>query len=78
MIIFQAQLNCFPSSLQEGVEVFRLRVATSQARDRGDMIALFVPFDDNGEFAGMLHRAILAREGKALTTRPRSAFAEPR
>jgi hypothetical protein len=58
--IFQAQLNHFASALHERVEVFCLGVATSQTGDCGDVIALFVAFDDDGEFAGMLHRAILA------------------
>jgi hypothetical protein len=34
-------------------------VATSQARDCGDVVAFFVPFNDNCEFARMLHRPIL-------------------
>ena len=61
VIIFQAQLNCFARTLHEGVEVFRLRVAASQAGDCGDVVALFVPFNDNSELARMLHRPILPR-----------------
>jgi hypothetical protein len=60
LTIFQAQINHFASALHERVEVFCLGVATSQTGDCGDVIALFVAFDDDGEFAGMLHRAILA------------------
>jgi hypothetical protein len=56
----QAQLNGFACALHEGVEVFRLRVATTQAGDCGDVVALFVPFNEDREFAGTLHRPILA------------------
>jgi hypothetical protein len=59
VIIFQAKLNRFASTLHEGVEVFRLGVATSQAWDCGDIVAFFVPFNDNCEFTRMLHRPIL-------------------
>jgi hypothetical protein len=75
VIIFQAQLNRFASALHEGVKGFCLGLATSQARDCSNIVILFVPFNDNGEFAGMLHRAMLPREGKALAMRSRSAFA---
>jgi hypothetical protein len=35
-------------------------VATPQAGDCGDVVALLVPFNKDREFAGTLHRPILA------------------
>jgi hypothetical protein len=58
--ILQAQLNGFARALNEGVEIFRLRVATPQTGDCGDVVARFVPFNEDREFAGTLHMPILA------------------
>jgi hypothetical protein len=60
VIIFQAQLNHFARALHESVEVFRLGVATSEAGNCGDVTAVFVPFNDDREFARTLHKPILA------------------
>jgi hypothetical protein len=60
VIIFQAQLNHFACALHESVEVFRLGVATSEAGNCGDVTAVFVPFNDDREFARTLHKPILA------------------
>jgi len=60
VIIFQARLNHFARALHESVEVFRLRVATSQAGNCRDKIALFVALNDDREFARTLHKPILA------------------
>jgi hypothetical protein len=61
VFFFQAQLDYFAGALHEGVQVLRLGVAASQARDCRDVIALFVAFDDDRKLAGTLHRPILAR-----------------
>jgi hypothetical protein len=66
IFFFQAQLDCFPGALHESVEVLCLRVATSQARDCRDVVARFVAFDDDREFARILHKAILARRRKSF------------
>jgi hypothetical protein len=60
VIIFRAQLNHFASALHESVEVFRLGVATSQAGNRGNVTAVFVPLNNDREFASTLHKPILA------------------
>ena len=58
--IGEAQLNHFARALHESVEVFRLGVATSQAGNCGDVTAVFISFNDDREFAGTLHKPILA------------------
>jgi hypothetical protein len=60
VIIFQAQLNHFARALHESVEVFRLGVATSQAGNCGNVTAVFVPLNNDREFASTLHKPILA------------------
>ena len=79
VFFFQAQLDYFAGALHEGVQVLRLGVAASQARDCRDVIALFVAFDDDCEFAGMLHRPILARGRKSFASFGRASLSgQPR
>jgi len=61
LIVFQAKLNDFPHPLHERVEIFRLRVATSQGRHGSDEVVLFIPFNDDREFPLTFHELILAR-----------------
>jgi hypothetical protein len=65
LIIFQAKLNNFPHSFHKSVEIFRLRVATSQGGHGSDVVVVFIPFDNNREFPLSFHVLILARERKA-------------
>ncbi len=58
--ILEAKFNNFPNPLHERVEVFRLSVAAAQRRNGGDIIAVFIAFDDNSEPSLSLHKAILA------------------
>jgi hypothetical protein len=44
---FEVKFDDFPSVLHKRVEGSGLRVAAVQSRDRGKIIALFVPFDYN-------------------------------
>jgi hypothetical protein len=60
VFLFQASLDRLASSLQEGVEVLRLRVAASEAGDCGHVVAVLVPFNDDSKFARTLHRPNLA------------------
>jgi len=56
----QTQFDRFASALHERVELLRLGVATSQARNCRDKIAIFVALNDDREFATTLHKPILA------------------
>lgn len=59
-VILQAEFNDFPDSLHERVEILGLGMAAPQGRNGGDIIAVFIPFDDNGELSLSLHQTILA------------------
>lgn len=65
MIVFQAKLDDFSHALHELVEIFRLRVATSQGRHGSNVVVVFISFDDNREFPLSFHVLILARQRKA-------------
>jgi hypothetical protein len=58
--ILKAKLNDFPNSLHESVQIFSLGVAATQGRNGGDIIAIFVSLDHNGELSLTFHRTILA------------------
>lgn len=69
-ISFQAELNRFPGSLHESVEISRLCVATGQTRNSSDVIALFVSLNQHSEFALAFHErnfTIEAYEGSGRT-----------
>ena len=63
--VFEAKLDGFPHSFHESVEIFRLRVASSQRRHGGDVVVVFVSFDNNCEFPLSFHVLILARARRA-------------
>jgi hypothetical protein len=65
LIVFQAKLNDFSHSFHESVEILGLRVATSQGRDGGNEVVLFVSLNNNGEFPRGLHEPILARPNRS-------------
>ena len=69
LIVFQANLNDFSHSFHESVEILGLRVATSQGRDGGDEVVLFVSLNNNGEFPRGLHEPILARHQQPIPMR---------
>ena len=69
LIVFQAKLNDFSHSFHESVEILGLRVATSQGRDGGNEVVLFVSLNNNGEFPRGLHEPILARHQQPIPMR---------
>jgi hypothetical protein len=60
MIVFKTKLNDFPNTFHEGVQVLCLCMATWQSRNRGDVVPVLVPLDDNGKLSLGLHEPILA------------------
>jgi hypothetical protein len=60
--ILQAEFNDLPNALHESVEVLGLGMASPQGGNGGDVIAVFVSFDDNCELPLRLHEPILARK----------------
>lgn len=54
-VFLKAELDYFADTLHQCVESFGLRVASAQCGDRGDVVAVFVLFDDHGKFALRLH-----------------------
>jgi hypothetical protein len=60
-VILQAKLHYFPNSFHESVEVLSLSMTAPQRRNSGDIIAIFVSFDDNRELSLRFHLAILPR-----------------
>ncbi len=57
---FQAQRNHFPGALHEGIKIFGLGVTTGESGNGGDVVAFFVPFIHDRQFALGLHELILA------------------
>jgi hypothetical protein len=55
----QAKLDHFPNAFHESVEVFGLSMAAPQGRNGGDIISVFVSFDDNRELSLSFHETIL-------------------
>jgi hypothetical protein len=58
----QTELNGFPNALHESIEIFGLSMAALQGRNGGDIITVFVPFNDNRELPFRLHEPILTLE----------------
>lgn len=56
-IILQTQFDDLASPFHEGVEALGLRVATSQGRNRSDVVAVFVAFYQDSERTSMFHKA---------------------
>ena len=48
---FQTKSNSFADPVNEFVERMGLGVAASESGNRGDVVAVFVPFDHDAEFA---------------------------
>jgi hypothetical protein len=59
------QLNNFPQSFHESVEILGLRVATSQGGHGCYVVVLFIALDHNREFPLSFHVLILARQRRA-------------
>jgi hypothetical protein len=59
-LAFQAQFDDLSDPLHEGVKILGLGMTTFQGWDGGDVIAFLVAFNEDGEFASVFHRAILA------------------
>jgi hypothetical protein len=57
--ILQAKFNHLSNALHESVEVLGLSMATSQDRNGGDVIAVFILFDDHCELSLGFHKTIL-------------------
>jgi hypothetical protein len=57
----QTEFDDFPNAFHESIEVFGLSMAAPQDRDGGDIIAVFIPFNDNCELSLSFHETILAR-----------------
>ena len=60
-IVFKTQLNYFSDAIHQSVEILRLSVAAFEGWNSGDEEALFIPLDDDREFARRFHREVLAR-----------------
>lgn len=56
----QTEFDDFPNALHQSVEVFGLSVAAPQDRDGGDIVAVFIPFNDNRKLSLSFHETILA------------------
>ncbi|MGB9202983.1 MAG: hypothetical protein WCB94_03305, partial [Terriglobales bacterium] len=59
-VILQAEFNDLSDTLHESVKVLGLGMAAPQGRNGGDIIAVFIPFDDNRELSLSFHQTILA------------------
>jgi hypothetical protein len=62
LVVLQAKLDDFPHSFHKCVEIFRLRVATSQGRHGSDVEVLFIAFNNDRKFPLSFHVLILARQ----------------
>jgi hypothetical protein len=51
----QTEFDDFPNAFHASVEVFGLNVTAPQHRDSGDIVAVFVSFDDNRELSLSFH-----------------------
>jgi hypothetical protein len=58
----QTEFDDFPNTFHESVEVFGLSMAAPQDRDGGDIVAVFIPFNDNRKLSLSFHETILARK----------------
>jgi len=53
-------LDHFPNAFHESVEVLGLGMAAPQGRDGGNVVAVFISFNHNGELPLSFHETILA------------------
>ena len=61
LVAFQAQFHHFTDPLHQGVEILGLTVTAAQGGDAGNIVAVLVTLNDDGELSGLLHTPILAR-----------------
>jgi hypothetical protein len=58
----QTEFDDFTNTFHESVKVFGLSMAAPQDRDGGDIVAVFIPFNDNRKLSLSFHETILARK----------------
>lgn len=59
-VILQAEFNNLPNAPHECVEVLGLGMTAAQGGNGGDIVAVFISFDDNRELSLSFHETILA------------------
>lgn len=59
-VVLQAERDDFTNALHQSVEVLGLSVAAFQDGDSGDIVAIFIAFDDDSKFSWFFHKPILA------------------
>jgi hypothetical protein len=55
--VLNAKLNYLANPLHECVQILCLGMATGKGRNGGDIVAVFIPLNDDGEFSRLSHRA---------------------
>jgi hypothetical protein len=58
--VFDAKLDYLSNSFHERVQILGLGMAAGKGRHGGDIIAIFIPLDDDREFSRGFHKLILS------------------